>query len=400
VPFDLSPARWLTALVLACGLSACVTTAPKTSDSGAGVPMATPVPAAKGTVVAARPAMPSAYQLQDCKPVQGWAIVGGSCDSFGLFQGTGTGTRGAMRFTGQFVAGLPQGKGRLCLGGASQDTGRNAKTDCGSHLSCQVEFNAGRLSGKEMVCQMAGSPSIDGRRAGLQFKLRSPSGFFIDDGAAAQQRQSFLHGKVSTITTDQAEVEISGQIVFEPLNIGDSLASGSAVGELRQVSLSAAAISFDRFRGQLAIPTRKALGGGGELRVKGSFSGQVRGERVQFLPYPAVITKEGAITRESIVELAVSDKRYQLVYRGEHGRWAAADPGAVLYYKDDAGVEFDGTFAGCTGQNSGFGFARVREKFEPGAGAFLGYELQPYCGKITTPSGSYAGKFENGRPAK
>jgi len=396
VSFDPSLARWLAALALACGLSACVTTAPKTTDSGGAAPT-TPAEPTTQRAAAARPAAPSAYQLQDCKAEQGWAIVGGRCDSFGLFQGSGTGVRGALLFTGNFVAGLPHGKGQLCLRGASQDSGRGTAGDCGNALGCRVEFNAGRLSGTEMVCQQSGGRSIAGQRADLRIKLRSPSGFFIDDGAAQQQR-SMAYGRVSTITTDQATVEISGQIQFAPLHIADYQTSASAVGELRQVSLSADAVRFDRFSGQLVVPSRQVRGGGGELRAKGVFKGDIHGTRVLFTPYPATVTAARAITRESIVELDVSGRHYQLVYDGQQGVSAQADARQVLYYKDDAGVEFDGTFAGCAERNRPFGFARLQDKREASSGTFLAYELEPFCGKITTPSGSYAGKFRNGRP--
>ncbi|MCK6376635.1 MAG: hypothetical protein L6Q69_21425 [Zoogloea sp.] len=380
-------------LVLASSLSSCIATAPKSADRENTSPTAmTPAAPAAPSGTAANLAKTSTYQLQDCKPEQGWAIVGGRCDSYGIFQGAGTGVRGALLFTGTFVAGLPHGKGRLCLRVPEKDQDHGLPADCGNSLACEVEFSSGRLSAKEMVCQKAGGQSAWGARAGLQIKLRSPAGFFIDD-AVSKQKDTLFHGKVSTITTDLAEVEINGQISFEPLNIADSLTSASAVGELRQVSLSAAEVTFDRFSGQLVIPSRNVRGGGGVLRVKGVFNGQITRASVRFSPHPTTITNNGAIARESIVDLAVSGKHYQLVYAPRPGK---IHPGEVLYFKDDEGVEFDGTYPGCAERNRRFGFAQLEKVTE--SSTFLAYKLKPMCGKITTPSGSYAGQFRNGRP--
>jgi len=396
-----TPRRRPAALLLASAvlaLAGCAAPPAANRTAAAESTPAAPAPAATAGTANARPAPAAAgaaYQLQACKTVDGWQILDGRCDGVGAFQGSGVAARQGVTFIGQFVAGVPQGKGTMCLQSASQWPPRNGAKPCGNDMTCAVTFTAGKLGGQAMVCEESGGQSVWGPRANARIKIDSPSGFFLGDGADAKARDDRIERAVST---DQASVEIDGQVVYRPLALGSSRTAGRAVGEVRELRMARGKMTFDRFKGTLTVPTVNAREvKTGELQVKGVLEGHFQGATANFTPYAVEVTASGAVQRDSLVQVRYGAQWYDLVFVRD-AVFKGVDAGRVLYYKDHAGVEFDGTDPVCLAKIKRTGMADLTPQRHAGSGAFEGYKLMPRCGRITTPTGSFAGTFRDGKP--
>lgn len=152
------------------------------------------------------------------------------------------------------------------------------------------------------------------------------------------------------------------------------------------------------FLGTLTVPAVNAREQKiGELQVTGVLPGQFQGASARFTPLPMVLTSSGAIPREALVQLRIGALSCGLVFERDQV-FKSVDPSRVLYDKGNAGVEFGGTDPVCLARTKRTGLAELKAQTDVGSDGFQGYKLTPRCGRINTPTGSFAGIFSNGKP--
>jgi hypothetical protein len=396
------------ALLLAAALAGCVATAPVAPPAAAkpagpvsavNLPMMLAEPAWAPSRMAAPPAAAkgsAAYQLDSCKPAEGWEMLVGNCSSNASFSGQGAAARASLIYIGRFSNGLPDGAGSLCFQSRSREqVQREGQVACDSqYLSCHVQFKAGRLAGDTLQCRAAGR----NRDADLLLQVRSATGFQIDDGLRQSEKDGF-GGRAAAITADLAEVDIRNRVSWGLVHTG-AQAPSRATGTVRQLQLRGSRQLLSRFAGTLTMPaSRDARNNSqGEMVIKGVLDAE-GADQFTFTFRPADFRWEvgDAVPREALLEVRHNELAYQLVFMPANKRPAYGEPPAVLYFKDNAGIEFDATPAECWAKGERGG-AWLRTPNDAGSGRFAGYGLDPRCGKMSTPTGTYTGRFRNGKP--
>lgn len=355
------------------------------------------------------PTPPGSFQLTDCKRVNDWEVLIGQCQSAGSFTGQGALRRNGMVYLGPAKDGLPHGTGNLCMDPLPRY--RAGETiDCSNDtLFCEANFEAGRITDQSLQCRALPKRDFYGRTDPkdheLKLVLRSATGFGIDDGLSGPQH-SIGFGRVSTLVADLVDVEISGAMVYDPLPSGYQRGPSTAIGKARQIKLGATEFTVSQMNGTLTIHPNihKYSPRGipeGAMVVKGTFDAKLATVS-RFSPSAYKRLENGSFPRESLVTISYQGKTHQLVYAMSDSHLDAQSPirqQEVVYFKDPSGVEFDGTGPACTALKRR-GVARLSAVSYSGSSGFAGeFELKPSCGTITTPTGSYTGRFENGRPA-
>jgi len=397
------------ALLMSIALTGCGSPAPTAASadgkpaapvSAIHRPMMLPAPVWATTTMAVPKAAAkdsAAYKMDGCKGVDGWQIAIGTCTSNGSFSGVGAGSHLGLLYMGRFTNGLPDGDGSLCLmsTGFWDDYQAGVKS-CNGRLACNVRFKAGRLEGDTLQCRIA---SLRGEPEVL-LQLRSASGFRIDDGLSQIKSDGF-NGPKSTITADLAEVDLRNHAKWGLVYFGRNRPLSRATGKARQVQLSAQGLQLSRLEGTLTVRVASdALDRAtdeSELEVQGVMDAH-GDDWFTFLPAGYDWQVGSPVPREGLLNLRHMGVAYQLVFMPSNHlpqfRDTRAFPKSVLYYKDSQGIEFDGTADVCWGKGSS-GSADLSVQSE---GREWRYGLEPRCGTMTTPTGSYTGRFRNGRP--
>ncbi len=356
--------------------------------------------------MAGNPPLASAtYQLGQCQAPAEWQVLIGRCPSGGAYSGQGALRRNGMVFLGPIKDGLPHGKGSLCMVMLSQyRDGENI--DCGNgQVSCEATFDAGKIADQTLRCDLTPRRSgyYDNEKLPLQVVLRSSSGFSFDDGLAGAQ--NYLGRRFSTLIADLVEVEIKGAMVYNPIPAGFQRGPSTATGTARQVRISSEEFHLSRLQGTLSVqpilagksPSALAKIPKDPLVVKGSFD--VKLDTVsRFVPAGYARLPDGSFPQESLTTISYQGKTHQVVYFPVERASEQVRYTDVAYFKDEAGVEFDGTGPECPALKLR-GLARLSAVSFTANNGFTGeFSLSPQCGTIKTPTGSYTGRFEDGRP--
>lgn len=333
----------------------------------------------------------AAYKLDGCKTIDGWEIAIGTCTGNGTFSGVGAAAHMGLVYIGRLSNGLPDGAGSLCLkAGSRWEAQRMGELTCNSqYWSCNAQFKAGRLEGDTLQCRQ---PGVRGEPDVL-LQMRSASGFRIDDAQTRVKSDGF-NGPSSTISADLAEVDIRNQVKWGLVHPSYQAPSSRATGSVRQLQLSRFNHKLTRFDGTLTVTNKsdRHTKNPGEIVVKGVLDAEWH-ERFIFRVADYRWEPGAPVPREALLHVQQDDLSYQLVFLATNMR-GFNEPSNLLYYKDSAGIEFDATPTECwaKGERGGAGLSVQT------TGGRTTYVLEPRCGKMTTPTGSYTGRFRGGKP--
>lgn len=311
-----------------------------------------------------------------CKSVDGWRVLKGNCDSSGMLQGAGEATMDGQGipprtiFSGNFVDGKPDGPHQMFF--CTVVSPRCAKRDDHEIWGrCNITFRNKAVSNEEISCSFNDGTLV------------------VKPGSGRINWRNEPHPMRSTpmasIEIDLPEIEWRGPFTYS------SVASVLSLRDRRTIIVGKA----DRFILDLHKSTSFIFEGfsgsakSDEIVVSGVFSFKCPYCSLSGFVYASL--DSDAVDERSLVRVSLNNKgvetSYKIVYFND---------GEVLYFESSDGLVFDASNSKCSSDYRGRG-ARLR-KMNGVVGNKI--DIQPYCGKITTPDGrSFDGKFDsNGRP--
>jgi len=344
--------------------------------------------------------------------VDGWKPFTKSCTgNAAIMNGQGGASRNNLFVFGAFKDGLPHGRGTFCVR-------KEALVGVGegcleARLRCQGDFEAGKLVNRELTCQTRAQKRGVVDNKGVTIVLHSDDGFRIEETKGGPAL-----GKNSEIISDVVDVTVNGTMSF----LRNATGTGKFSGRIRSFVYP----NLEGLRGTFEIAINDGTRTGWtnvintSIKGDGMFDVVYTGDfysSISIDPFKYISRDGFSYPKELLTKVWINNEIYEFVATKLQRDTDDGLPGfKAAYFKDPAGIEFDGGYKPCLGAvkqnpfssgtfNGGYAdvkFDTIRLTGRIPERSKFQFNLKPVCGTIKMPNGqSFSGIFDaKGQPSK